>query len=137
MTDSPHGDGEPLSLLPDRPAHVHLMGICGTGMSALAGMFHEIGLRVTGSDQGMYPPVSDFLRKLGIRATEGYRPENLDPRPDLVVVGNVIRRTNPEAVALQDSGIPYTTLPGALTRYFTQGRTRIVVTGTHGKTTVS
>jgi len=137
MTDSPHGDGEPLSLLPDRPAHVHLMGICGTGMSALAGMFHEIGLRVTGSDQGMYPPVSDFLRNLGIQATEGYRPENLDPRPDLVVVGNVIRRTNPEAVALQASGIPYTTLPGALTRYFTQGRTRIVVTGTHGKTTVS
>ncbi|MCA1959382.1 MAG: UDP-N-acetylmuramate:L-alanyl-gamma-D-glutamyl-meso-diaminopimelate ligase [Desulfomonile sp.] len=137
MTDSLHGDGEPLSLLPDRPAHVHLMGICGTGMSALAGMFHEIGLRVTGSDQGMYPPVSDFLRGLGIHVTEGYRPENLDPRPDLVVVGNVIRRANPEAAALQMSGIPYTTLPAALTRYFADGKTRIVVTGTHGKTTVS
>lgn len=106
-------------------------------MSSLAGMFHEAGVFVTGSDQGMYPPVSDFLRVHGITVADGYRPENLEPRPDLVVVGNVIRRTNPEAVALAASGIPFTTLPAALTRYFAAGKTRIVVTGTHGKTTVS
>jgi UDP-N-acetylmuramate: L-alanyl-gamma-D-glutamyl-meso-diaminopimelate ligase len=113
------------------------MGICGTGMGALAGMFHEKGCRVTGSDQAVYPPMSDFLRELGIQVQQGYRPSNLDPKPDMVVVGNVIRRNNPEAVALETSGIPFTSMPGALNQYFTNNKTRIVVTGTHGKTTVS
>ena len=119
------------------PARVHLMGICGTGMGSLAGMFHERGYRVTGSDQGVYPPMSDFLADLGIDVMEGYRALNLDPRPDLVVVGNVIRRTNPEAIELEKQGIAFTSMPGALNRYFVENKTRIVVTGTHGKTTVS
>jgi UDP-N-acetylmuramate: L-alanyl-gamma-D-glutamyl-meso-diaminopimelate ligase len=106
-------------------------------MGALAGMFYESGCRVTGSDQAVYPPMSDFLRDLGIKVQQGYSPSNLSPRPDLVVVGNVIRRTNPEAIALEASGIPFTSMPGALNQYFTNGKTRIVVTGTHGKTTVS
>ncbi len=106
-------------------------------MGALAGMFYESGCSVTGSDQAVYPPMSDFLRELGIKVQQGYSPSNLNPRPDLVVVGNVIRRNNPEAIALEASGIPFTSMPGALNQYFTNDKTRIVVTGTHGKTTVS
>ncbi|AFM26455.1 UDP-N-acetylmuramate:L-alanyl-gamma-D-glutamyl-meso-diaminopimelate ligase [Desulfomonile tiedjei] len=119
------------------PAHIHLMGICGTGMGSLAGMFHSKGYRVTGSDQAVYPPMSDFLRNLGIPIMEGYRASNLQPRPDLVIVGNVIRRTNPEAVELEKSGIPYVSMPLAVTHYFARDKTRIVVAGTHGKTTVT
>ncbi len=103
----------------------------------MAGMFHESGFRVTGSDQGIYPPMSDFLASLGIQVFPGYAPSNLDPLPDLVVVGNVIRRTNPEAVHLEESGIPFTTMPGALNCYFMNHARRIVVAGTHGKTTVT
>jgi len=106
-------------------------------MAALAGMFHEIGCTVTGSDQAAYPPMSDFLKELGIEVKQGYSPSNLMPQPDLVVVGNVIRRSNPEAIALEASAIPFTSMPGALEAYFTENKTRIVVAGTHGKTTVS
>ena len=130
------GYAEDIPLLPP-PACVHLMGICGTGMASLAGMFHESGYRVSGSDQAIYPPMSDFLRNMGISVIDGYRASNLDPVPDLVVVGNVIRQTNPEAVELEISGIPFTSMPEALNRYFIGNKTRIVVTGTHGKTTVS
>jgi len=119
------------------PAHVHLMGICGTAMASLAGMFQRAGFRVTGSDQACYPPMSDFLEQLEIPVMEGYRGENVQPRPDLVIVGNVIRKINPEAVEVEQSRIPFTSFPRALIRYFAQDRTRIVVTGTHGKTTVS
>ncbi|MEW6350785.1 MAG: UDP-N-acetylmuramate:L-alanyl-gamma-D-glutamyl-meso-diaminopimelate ligase [Thermodesulfobacteriota bacterium] len=119
------------------PAHVYLMGICGTGMGSLAGMFHESGFRVTGSDSNVYPPMSDFLRDLGIQVREGYHAANLQPAPDLVVVGNVIRRQNPEAVALFASEIPFCTMPEALETFFVKGRTEIVVAGTHGKTTLS
>jgi UDP-N-acetylmuramate: L-alanyl-gamma-D-glutamyl-meso-diaminopimelate ligase len=123
--------------LPDCPVHVHLMGICGTGMGSLAGMFHQSGYTVTGSDEGVYPPMSDYLARLGITVSEGYSPENLVQRPDLVVVGNVIRRDNPEAKALDTLGIARTSMPAALNRYFIRDKTRVVVTGTHGKTTVS
>ncbi|MBI5252738.1 MAG: UDP-N-acetylmuramate:L-alanyl-gamma-D-glutamyl-meso-diaminopimelate ligase [Desulfomonile tiedjei] len=119
------------------PAHIHLMGICGTGMGSLAGMFHSQGYRVSGSDQAVYPPMSDFLKELGIQVLEGYKASNLSPRPDLVVVGNVIRKTNPEAIALDRSAIPFTSMPMALKQYFAADKTRIVVSGTHGKTTVS
>ena len=121
----------------DRPLHVHLMGICGTGMAALAGLFHERGDVVTGSDNGVYPTMSDFMHSLGIEVMQGYSAGNLEPRPDLVVVGNVIRRTNPEAVALERSGIPFISMPEALNRCFAGQRTRIVVAVTHGKTTLS
>ncbi len=122
--------------LPESPVRVHLMGICGTGMGSLAGMFHQAGYTVTGSDEGVYPPMSDLLAQMGIKVRK-YSPENLTPRPDLVVVGNVIRRTNPEARELETSGIPFASMPMALNRYFIWDKTRIVVTGTHGKTTVS
>jgi len=122
---------------PDRVSHIHLLGICGTGMAALAGMLQSAGYRVTGSDEHVYPPMSDYLASLGIPVMSGYRPENLAERPDLVVVGNVIRAVNPEARAVAAAGIPYLSFPQTLNRYFIDGKTSLVVCGTHGKTTTS
>ena len=106
-------------------------------MAALAGLLTESGYRVTGSDQAVYPPMSDLLAELGIDIIEGYKASNLDANPDLVIVGNVIRRINPEAVALEKSGIPFCSMPAAIRSYFGRNKIRIVVAGTHGKTTVS
>ena len=107
-----------LNLIPDNINHIHLMGICGTGVGALAGMLKEAGYEVTGSDQQVYPPMSDFLDDCGIPVHEGYSPANLQPLPDLVVVGNVITRSNPEAEALAAAKIPYVSMPQALAHYF-------------------
>jgi UDP-N-acetylmuramate: L-alanyl-gamma-D-glutamyl-meso-diaminopimelate ligase len=117
--------------------HLHLLGICGTGMAALAGILKESGHRVTGSDEHVYPPMSTFLEGLGIPILNGYKPENLENRPDLVVVGNVIRRDNPEAQALEALGLPRLSLPEALNRFLVGERRSLVVTGTHGKTTTT
>jgi UDP-N-acetylmuramate: L-alanyl-gamma-D-glutamyl-meso-diaminopimelate ligase len=106
-------------------------------MAALAGILKEQGYRVTGSDEHAYPPMSDFLAGLGIPVVNGYRPENLDPAPDLVVVGNVIRRENPEAQAVLALDLPRLSLPEALNRFLVGDRQSLVVTGTHGKTTTT
>lgn len=113
------------------------MGICGTGVGALAGMLKSAGYTVTGSDQQVYPPMSDFLAGQNIGVQSGYSPDNLEPRPDLVVVGNVIRRDNPEALALGERGIPYVSFPQALSHFFIRDKISLVVAGTHGKTTTS
>lgn len=126
-----------LNIFPESIGHIHLMGICGTGVGALAGMLKSSGFVVTGSDQQVYPPMSDFLARQDIAVRSGYSPDNLVPRPDLVVVGNVIRRDNPEALALAGQGIPYVSFPQALSHFFIRGKTSLVVTGTHGKTTTS
>jgi UDP-N-acetylmuramate: L-alanyl-gamma-D-glutamyl-meso-diaminopimelate ligase len=126
-----------LNIFPEKIAHIHLMGICGTGVGALAGMLKDAGFKVTGSDQHVYPPMSDFLAGIGIEAFVGYSPANLEPRPDLVVVGNVITRQNPEAVALAELSIPYVSMPQALAHFFITDHNSIVVAGTHGKTTTS
>jgi UDP-N-acetylmuramate: L-alanyl-gamma-D-glutamyl-meso-diaminopimelate ligase len=126
-----------LNIAPDNIRHIHVMGICGTGMAALAGMLKASGFTVTGSDSGVYPPMSDFLKGQGIVAASGYGPQNLDPRPDLVIVGNVITRKNPEAQGLAEAAITYLSFPQALTHFFIQSRTSLVVAGTHGKTTTS
>jgi UDP-N-acetylmuramate: L-alanyl-gamma-D-glutamyl-meso-diaminopimelate ligase len=126
-----------LNQAPAAVRHIHVMGICGTGMAALAGMLQSSGYTVTGSDSGVYPPMSDFLQKLGIEAASGYGPHNLEPRPDLVIVGNVITRQNPEARALAAAGIPYLSFPQALAHFFLATRTSLVVAGTHGKTTTT
>jgi len=117
--------------------HIHLLGICGTGMAALAGILKERGFVVSGSDEHAYPPMSTFLKGLGVPVTNGYAPENLEPAPDLAVVGNVIRRENPEAQALLARDIPYLSLPEALNRFLVGERQSIVVAGTHGKTTTT
>ena len=120
--------------------HVHIIGVCGTLMGAFAAFLKRAGVEVTGSDQSVYPPMSEVLRSAGVRLHEGYKAENLmatGRRPDLVVVGNVIRADNPEARAAIDGGYEYSSLPEAMER-FMLGKTRnIVVAGTHGKTTTS
>ncbi len=127
-----------LNRAPEQIRHVHLMGICGTAMAALAGMLKERGYMVSGSDQNVYPPMSDFLAKAGIAVMQGYRPENLEPRPDLVIVGNVIRAIYPEAERLAERRIPYLSMPQALGHFFLPDSIRpMVVAGTHGKTTTS
>ena len=116
---------------------VHLIGICGTGMASLAGLLAESGAEVRGSDEAVYPPMSTMLRDMGIRVLQGYKAEHLDDRPDLVVVGNIATRTNPEAVAAAERGIPYRSMAAAIGELFLEGRHPIVVAGTHGKTTTS
>ncbi len=119
------------------PATVHLIGICGTGMGALAGLLKQTGFTVTGSDAGAYPPMSDELRRLGIPLFEGYSPDNLNHHPDLVVVGNVCRKDHVEVVAARQRNIPFASFPQTLRRLFLKDRIPFVVAGTHGKTTTT
>ena len=121
----------------NRDAHIHLMGICGVGMSSLAGMLKERGYTITGSDQHTYPPISTFLERRSIPVQRGYSPSNLHPVPDLVVVGNVITKDNPEARELLRLNIPYLSMPQALKGFAMEGKRSIVIAGTHGKTTVT
>jgi UDP-N-acetylmuramate: L-alanyl-gamma-D-glutamyl-meso-diaminopimelate ligase len=116
---------------------IHLIAICGTGMGALACMLKESGYVVSGSDQHVYPPISEFLKSHAIPIQIGYRPENLDSRPDLVVVGNAVSKDNPEVRAMQARALPFCSMPQAVNRFAAAGKQQIVVTGTHGKTTTS
>lgn len=118
-------------------SHVHLMGICGTAMASLAGLLKDRGYKVTGSDQNVYPPMSTQLKNLGIEIMQGYKRENLNPKPDLVIVGNVISKVYDEAQALLESDIPYTSLPNAMGELVIANRHSIVIAGTHGKTTTT
>jgi UDP-N-acetylmuramate: L-alanyl-gamma-D-glutamyl-meso-diaminopimelate ligase len=117
--------------------HYHLLGIGGTAMGSLAGLLAAAGHRVTGSDEGVYPPMSTLLASLGIEYAEGYRPENLEPRPDMVVVGNAISRGNPELEYLLNEKIPYTSAAATIKEEFVRGRTTLAVAGTHGKTSTT
>src|SRR5580704_6769593 len=94
--------------------HIHLIGICGTAMASLAGLLQERGFRVTGSDAAAYPPMSDFLASLGVAVIQPFAVENLEPRPDLVVVGNVVSRGNVELEHVLDQRIPFCSLPQLL-----------------------
>jgi UDP-N-acetylmuramate: L-alanyl-gamma-D-glutamyl-meso-diaminopimelate ligase len=114
---------------------IHLIAIAGVAMSALAGMLKQRGYEVSGSDENVYPPISTLLERLGIPIRLGFRAENLADRPDLVVVGNKVSRTNAEVEALLQTDIPYVSLPQALAELFIADRRSIVVAGTHGKTT--
>ncbi|MGO9061606.1 MAG: UDP-N-acetylmuramate--L-alanine ligase [Candidatus Binataceae bacterium] len=124
-----------LSRVPAHPQRIHLMGIGGTAMAALAGMLKERGFAVSGSDNELYEPTASLLRRLEVDAKRGFAPANLEPAPDLVVVGNVITRNNSEAAALLQSRIPYVSMPEALWRFFLSDRCPLMVCGTHGKTT--
>jgi UDP-N-acetylmuramate: L-alanyl-gamma-D-glutamyl-meso-diaminopimelate ligase len=117
--------------------HVHLIGVAGTGMGALAGLLRKAGHRVTGSDTAFYPPIGPALASWGVETREGFDPAHLEPRPDLVVVGNVCRKDNPEARAAIDGELPYTSMPGAIESLFLADRPGFVVAGTHGKTTTT
>jgi UDP-N-acetylmuramate: L-alanyl-gamma-D-glutamyl-meso-diaminopimelate ligase len=117
--------------------HVHLIGVAGTGMGALAGLLRKAGYRVTGSDTAFYPPMGDKLAEWGVETRRGYSAEHLTEAPDLVVIGNVCRRDNPEARAAIDGGLPYLSMPGVLEELFLSSRQSFVMAGTHGKTTTT
>ncbi len=117
--------------------HIHLIGICGTAMASLAGMLKQRGFRVTGSDAAAYPPMSDFLAELGIPVAQPFDARNLQPAPNLVVVGNAISRGNVELEYILDQRIPFCSLPQLLHDEFLRGKEVLVVAGTHGKTTTT
>ncbi len=117
--------------------HIHLIGICGTAMASLAGMLKTRGHRVTGSDAAAYPPMSDFLRSLGIPIAEPYSQKNLEPRPDMVVVGNAISRGNAELEFVLDQRISLYSMAQVLHDEFLRRHETLVVAGTHGKTTTT
>jgi UDP-N-acetylmuramate: L-alanyl-gamma-D-glutamyl-meso-diaminopimelate ligase len=127
-----------VSALPDETKTIHIMGVGGTAMAALAGMLVDAGYTVTGSDGNkVYPPMSDYLASIGIEPMEGFAQSNLDHNPDLVVVGNVVRSSYEEAVAVRDRDLPFMSFPALLGARFLSGKRSIVVAGTHGKTTTT
>ncbi|QHE87793.1 UDP-N-acetylmuramate:L-alanyl-gamma-D-glutamyl-meso-diaminopimelate ligase [Hydrogenophaga sp. BPS33] len=125
--------------------HIHILGICGTFMGGLAALAREAGHRVTGCDAGVYPPMSDQLRALGIDLIEGFGADQLALKPDMFVIGNVVSRARladgtskfPLMEAIMDSGAPYTSGPQWLAEHVLQGRHVLAVAGTHGKTTTT
>ena len=121
-----------------KPVHsIHFLGVCGTAMGAVAAALRELGFKVTGSDDNVYPPMSTFLAAKGIEISRGYNPENIPAEIDLVVVGNALCRGNPELEAVLNRRLLYRSLPETLRDFFLQGKTNIVVSGTHGKTTTT
>ena len=125
--------------------HIHILGICGTFMGGVAALAREAGHRVTGCDAGVYPPMSDQLRALGIELIEGYRADQLALKPDMFVIGNVVSRARladgapkfPLMEAILDAGAPYISGPQWLLENVLQGRHVLAVAGTHGKTTTT
>jgi UDP-N-acetylmuramate: L-alanyl-gamma-D-glutamyl-meso-diaminopimelate ligase len=113
------------------------MAIGGTGMAPLACLLQEQGHSVRGTDGPLYPPMSTLLERAGIQPSTGYDPVHLEPRPDLVIIGNAIHRDNPEAVAAERLGLPIVSMPQALARFFLDHHRSLVVSGTHGKTTTT
>ena len=126
-----------LNRIPETVASVHLIAICGTAMGALASMLRDLGIRVTGSDHNVYPPMSTFLAEQGIAVGSGFAAGHLSHGPDLVVVGNTVGRDNLEVQEMIRMGLPYCSMPQAVNRFVAAGKKSLVVTGTHGKTTTS
>jgi UDP-N-acetylmuramate: L-alanyl-gamma-D-glutamyl-meso-diaminopimelate ligase len=124
-----------LARVPHNIRHIHLIGVAGTAMAALAGMLAERGYRVSGSDNQLYEPTASLLARLRVEVKTSFGAHNLAPPPDLVVVGNVVTRANPEAQALLASAIPHLSMPEALWHFFLSARRVLMVAGTHGKTT--
>ncbi len=119
------------------PRKFHFIGICGTAMGSVAAALREGGFIVTGSDESVYPPMSTFLESKGIALSSGYRPENIPGDADVIVIGNAMKRGNPEVEAVLNRKLFYVSLPEMLKELFLRGRHNLVVTGTHGKTTTT
>src|SRR5437764_9379097 len=120
-----------------RVQSVHFVGICGTAMASAAAAMQQMGIKVSGSDQNVYPPMSTFLAERNIEVISGYAEQNLAHKPDLIVIGNTISRGNPEAEYVLDHKLNYCSLPELLKDFFIRGKRSLVVAGTHGKTTVT
>ncbi|MDI6687228.1 MAG: UDP-N-acetylmuramate:L-alanyl-gamma-D-glutamyl-meso-diaminopimelate ligase [Desulfobacterales bacterium] len=125
------------NIIPGNVKKIHLIAICGTGMGALACMLKDLGFEVTGSDQKIYPPMSDFLSSRRIKVAEGFNEDNISYNPDLVVVGNAVTKQNPEVLKMQNMGLNFCSMPQAVNRFIADNKKKIVVAGTHGKTTTS
>ncbi len=123
--------------IPENVKTIHLIAVCGTGMGALACMLKDLGYVVTGSDANVYPPMSTFLLGKGISIFKGFDSQNIVYGPDLVVVGNAVRKDNPEAVKLNEMGLNFCSMPQALNHFLVADKKALLVTGTHGKTTTS
>jgi UDP-N-acetylmuramate: L-alanyl-gamma-D-glutamyl-meso-diaminopimelate ligase len=123
--------------IPEKVETIHLIAVCGTAMGALACMLKDLGYDVTGSDINVYPPMSTFLAQKGVQIQTGFDRAHLAHGPDLVIVGNAVKKENPEAAAANEMGLNYCSMPQALNRFVVAGRKALVVTGTHGKTTTS
>ncbi|MFW5931091.1 MAG: UDP-N-acetylmuramate:L-alanyl-gamma-D-glutamyl-meso-diaminopimelate ligase [Desulfosalsimonas sp.] len=123
--------------IPGHVKSVHMIAVCGTAMGALAAALKEMGLSVTGSDDGVYPPMSTFLQQRGVCVNRGFSGDNLAYGPDLVIVGNAVRKDNPEAVRMLEAGLPFCSMPRAINRFLADGKKTLVVCGTHGKTTTA
>src|SRR5216110_2091013 len=119
------------------PQKFHFLGICGTAMGSVAAALQERGFKVSGSDESVYPPMSTFLEERGIKLHQGYGEENIPSDADVVVIGNAIKRGNPEVEAVLNRKLFYLSLPEVLKNYFLRGKHNLVVTGTHGKTTTT
>lgn len=117
--------------------HIHILGICGTFMGGLAVIARQLGHQVSGSDQNVYPPMSTQLEEQGIKLMEGYRAQNLDSQPDMVIIGNALSRGNPEVEAVLNRGQNYVSGPQWLAEQVLHGKTVFAVAGTHGKTTTA
>lgn len=117
--------------------HIHILGICGTFMGGIAALAKALGHQVTGSDQQVYPPMSTQLEQLGISLTSGYDPAQLEPAPDLVIIGNALSRGNPAVEYVLEHNLPYTSGPQWLSEQLLQQRWVLAVSGTHGKTSTA
>ena len=126
-----------LEMLKEEVNTIHFVGICGTAMASVAAMCRELGRAVTGSDENVYPPMSTFLESRGIGILSGFRESNLDHRPDLIVIGNAMKRGNPEVERALDERLPMCSLPELVRDGFLSGKHSVVVAGTHGKTTTT
>jgi len=123
--------------IPENAQRIYLIAMCGTGMGALACLLKDLSYQVTGSDQHVYPPISLLLKDNGIAVMEGFDPDHITPDIDLVVVGNAVRKDNPEAVRMRELNLPFCSMPQAINHFAGSGKKSLVVTGTHGKTTTS
>ena len=123
--------------IPENVRRIYLIAVCGTGMGALACLLKDLGYQVTGSDQHVYPPISLLLEDKDIPVLEGFDPDNITTDIDLVVVGNAVRKENPEAVRMRELNLPFCSMPQAINHFAGSGKKSLVVTGTHGKTTTS
>jgi len=123
--------------IPEHVKKIHLIAVCGTGMGALASMLKDMGFEVTGSDQKIYPPMSGFLVKKGIKIADGFDGKNISFDTDLVVVGNAVSKNNIEVIETDKMGLYFCSMPQVLNRFIAAGKKPVIIAGTHGKTTTS
>ncbi len=125
------------NVIPENVKKIHLIAVCGTAMGALAAMLKDMGYQVSGSDLKVYPPMSEFLARKNIHINDGFNGENITGDTDLVVVGNAVRKDNPEVTITGERKLAFCSMPQAINHFIAKDKKLLVVTGTHGKTTTS